>query len=156
MRIVCQQTILMKHHALFVICYFCKSSKIWNCRLLQIIGGAFQIRFYYNWTISRAEIANSDGPCVMLESVSCIAEALPGHGGYVLPCFPKLKKKLLMYPVLNIVLVSLRIWPLFSYFPEINAILPCFSKTSERSSLLIIVLATVSQMCQFCLTSFPF
>ena len=38
MRIVCQQTILMKYHALFVI--FEKNSKIWNCRLLQIIGGA--------------------------------------------------------------------------------------------------------------------
>ena len=34
MRIVCQQTILMKYHALFV------SRKILNCRLLQIIGGA--------------------------------------------------------------------------------------------------------------------
>ena len=37
MSIVCQQTILMKYHASFVI--FEKSSKIWNCRLLQIIGG---------------------------------------------------------------------------------------------------------------------
>ena len=36
MRIVCQQTILMKYHTLFVI--FEKSSEIWNCRLLQIIG----------------------------------------------------------------------------------------------------------------------
>ena len=36
MRIVCQQTILMKYHALFVV--FWKSSKIINCRLLQIIG----------------------------------------------------------------------------------------------------------------------
>ena len=36
MRIVCQQTIPMKY-AFFVI--FEKNSKIWNCRLLQIIGG---------------------------------------------------------------------------------------------------------------------
>ena len=41
MRIVCQQTILMKHNALFVI--FEKSSNIWNCRLLQIIGGALSV-----------------------------------------------------------------------------------------------------------------
>ena len=41
MRIVCQQTILMKYHALFVI--FEKSGKIWNCRLLQIIGGALRV-----------------------------------------------------------------------------------------------------------------
>ena len=41
MRIVCQQTILMKYHALFVI--FEKSSNIINCRLLQIIGGAFWV-----------------------------------------------------------------------------------------------------------------
>ena len=41
MRIVCQQTILMKYHALFVI--FEKSSKILNCRLLQIIGGALWV-----------------------------------------------------------------------------------------------------------------
>ena len=38
MRIVCQQTILMKYHALFAI--FEKSGKIFNCRLLKIIGGA--------------------------------------------------------------------------------------------------------------------
>ena len=42
MRIVCQQTILMKYHALFVI--FWKSSKIWKCRLLQIIGGALWVK----------------------------------------------------------------------------------------------------------------
>ena len=41
MRIVCQQTILMKCHSLFVI--FEKSGKIWNCRLLQIIGGALSV-----------------------------------------------------------------------------------------------------------------
>ena len=43
MRIVCQQTILMKYHALLVI--FEKNGKIWNCRLLQIIGGALRV----NW-----------------------------------------------------------------------------------------------------------
>ena len=42
MRIVCQQTILMKYHALFVI--FWKSVKILNCRLLQIIGGALRVK----------------------------------------------------------------------------------------------------------------
>ena len=39
MRIICQLSILMKYLALF--CYFLKSSKIWNCRQLQIIGGVF-------------------------------------------------------------------------------------------------------------------
>ena len=43
MRIVCQQTILMKYHTLFVI--FEKSGKIWNCRLMQIIGGALRVNF---------------------------------------------------------------------------------------------------------------
>ena len=42
MRIICQQTILMKYHALFVA--FLKSRKIWNCRLLQILGGALWIK----------------------------------------------------------------------------------------------------------------
>ena len=37
MRIVSWQTILMKYHALVLIW---KSGKIWNSRLLQIIGGA--------------------------------------------------------------------------------------------------------------------
>ena len=37
MRILCQQTILVKYHALFV---NWKGSKIWNCRLLQIEAGA--------------------------------------------------------------------------------------------------------------------
>ena len=41
MRIVCQQTTLMKYHAIFVIE---KKSKIWNCRLLQIIGGALRVK----------------------------------------------------------------------------------------------------------------
>ena len=40
MRIVCQQTILMKYHALFVI--FEKSGKILNCCLLQNIGGVLR------------------------------------------------------------------------------------------------------------------
>ena len=48
MRIVCQQTILMKYRVLFVSLE--KSSKIWNCRLLQIIGHAEPgyIRFVYS------------------------------------------------------------------------------------------------------------
>ena len=27
----------------YLICYFCKSCKIFNCRLLQIIGGALRV-----------------------------------------------------------------------------------------------------------------
>ena len=42
MRIVCQQTILMKYHALFVI--FEKAEKILNCRLLQNTGGALRVQ----------------------------------------------------------------------------------------------------------------
>ena len=38
---VCQQTILMKYHALFVI--FEKAAKL-ICRLLQIIGGALWVK----------------------------------------------------------------------------------------------------------------
>ena len=41
MRIICWQTILMKYQALFVI--FEKSGKIWNYRLLQIVGGALRV-----------------------------------------------------------------------------------------------------------------
>ena len=33
----------MKYHTLFVI--FEKSGKIWNCRLMQIIGGALRVNF---------------------------------------------------------------------------------------------------------------
>ena len=42
MRIVCQQTSLMKYHAVFVI--FEKAAKFLNCRLLQIIGGALRVK----------------------------------------------------------------------------------------------------------------
>ena len=42
MRIVCQQTILMKYHILLVILK--KRGKIGNCRLLQIIGGALRAK----------------------------------------------------------------------------------------------------------------
>ena len=41
MRTVCQQAILIKYHALFVIM---KKRKVWNCRLLQIIGGALMVK----------------------------------------------------------------------------------------------------------------
>ena len=41
MRISCEQTILMKYHALFII--FEKTAKFLNCRLLQIIGGALRV-----------------------------------------------------------------------------------------------------------------
>ena len=45
MRIVCQQTILMKYHALFVI--FEEASKF--LRLLQIIGGALRVKLVNLW-----------------------------------------------------------------------------------------------------------
>ena len=41
MRIICQQTILIKYHALLAI--FEKVEKQINCRLLQIIGGALMV-----------------------------------------------------------------------------------------------------------------
>ena len=44
MRIVSQQTILMKYHALFAI--FWKSSNILNCRLLQVIGDALRVNSF--------------------------------------------------------------------------------------------------------------
>ena len=47
MRIVYLQTILMKYHVLFVILE--KNSKIWNCRLLQIIGSALWIKETLYW-----------------------------------------------------------------------------------------------------------
>ena len=37
-----KQMILMKYHALFF--FFEKKSRIWNCRLLQIIGGALWVK----------------------------------------------------------------------------------------------------------------
>ena len=43
MRIVCPQTILMKYHTFFVI--FENSSKISNCRPLQIICGALWVKW---------------------------------------------------------------------------------------------------------------
>ena len=42
MRIVCQQTILMIYHTLFVI--FEKAAKFEICRLLQIIDGALRVK----------------------------------------------------------------------------------------------------------------
>ena len=41
MRVVCQQTILMKYHALLVIF---EKQQNWNCRLLQIISGALWVK----------------------------------------------------------------------------------------------------------------
>ena len=44
MRIVCQQTYLMKYHALYVIFERKKTANFFcNCRLLQIIGGALRV-----------------------------------------------------------------------------------------------------------------
>ena len=50
MRIVCQQTILMKYHALFV-SFEKKNSKIWNCRLLQIIDGALGVYHQFKYLL---------------------------------------------------------------------------------------------------------
>ena len=53
MRIVCHQTVLMKYYSLFV--NFEKSSKFFNCCLLQIIGGALRVNplftdvFFFFW-----------------------------------------------------------------------------------------------------------
>ena len=44
MRIVCQQTILLIYHPLFV--FLEKNGKIWNCRLLQSIGGALMVNCF--------------------------------------------------------------------------------------------------------------
>ena len=35
------------HEISFLICIFWKSGKIWNCHLLQIIGGAWRINLWY-------------------------------------------------------------------------------------------------------------
>ena len=48
MRIVCPKTILMKYHALFVI-FEKKHIKVWNCRLLQTIGGALWFKPLGSW-----------------------------------------------------------------------------------------------------------
>ena len=42
MRIVCEQTILMKYHVLYVI--FWKNGKIWNCLCCKLIGGALRVK----------------------------------------------------------------------------------------------------------------
>ena len=65
MRIVCQQTILMKYHALFVI-FEEKNSKIWNCRLLQIKGGALRVNAsltgWWLFIVGESERNNKRGP----------------------------------------------------------------------------------------------
>ena len=55
MKIVCQQTILMKYHALFVI--FEKSGKIWNCRLLQIIGASLRVKSFLVYALAFSELS---------------------------------------------------------------------------------------------------
>ena len=35
------------HEISCLICYFCKSGKILNCRLLQIIGGALRDKYHF-------------------------------------------------------------------------------------------------------------
>ena len=72
MRIVCQQTILIKYHALFVI--FEKSNTILNCRLLQVIGGTLWVTFekeeaddtyisICNYSANK-EIISTDSECI--------------------------------------------------------------------------------------------
>ena len=67
MRIVCQQTILMKYHALF---FFWKSGKIFNCRLLQIIGGALRVKpmlleeDFYGWRLDQMGYEDFSSPGV--------------------------------------------------------------------------------------------
>ena len=63
MRIVCQQTILMKYHTLFVI--FEK-----NCRLLQIVGGALWFNMCSWWFSKISENAEKEGGGVKVKSPS--------------------------------------------------------------------------------------
>ena len=67
MRIICEQTILMKYHALLL---FLKSGKIWNCRLLQIIGGALWVNLLIELTvcIESSEVLE----CVNISSYSTV------------------------------------------------------------------------------------
>ena len=37
------------HKIAYFICYFWKSGKIWNCPLLQIVGGALRVNFFACW-----------------------------------------------------------------------------------------------------------
>ena len=59
------------HHAFF---YFWKSSKIWNCLLLQIIGGALSvkyIRFGYlssHWQTAKPQMSQAAHLCSLLYS----------------------------------------------------------------------------------------
>ena len=45
-RIVCQQTILIKYHSLFGIF---EKADFFNCRMLQIIGGALRVKYFTNF-----------------------------------------------------------------------------------------------------------
>ena len=80
MRIVCQQTILMKY-ALFVI--FEKSIKIWNCRLLQVIGGAlwvncFPLVHHHFMLLTLKMVRVCNGIClVCLSGCLCICSLWP-------------------------------------------------------------------------------
>ena len=57
MRIVCQQTILMKYHASFVI--FEKAGKYRKCHLLQIIGGALGVKIYFSYFSSKTYVVGT-------------------------------------------------------------------------------------------------
>ena len=58
MRIVCEQKILMKYHALFV-CFFKKRQNL-NCRLGQNIGGALRVKCYIDMECaSYNDVSNS-------------------------------------------------------------------------------------------------
>ena len=74
MRIVCQQTILMKYHALFVI--FEKAAKICNCRLLQIIGGALRVKTVADGKLWRTFLDYKPSYCMWIE-MSIIDHSAP-------------------------------------------------------------------------------
>ena len=59
MRIVCQQTILMKYHALFVIF---EKAQNFKCRLLQILGGALKVKIIFQYLKIVFVIANYMDP----------------------------------------------------------------------------------------------
>ena len=72
----------ISHEVLYLICYFCKSSKIWNGRLLQIIGGALRDNSQLTFEITTVlSLYNTMLGFIVMDHV--MSESIPWSFSYI-------------------------------------------------------------------------
>ena len=72
------------HEIPYLICYFLKSGKTFNCRLLQIIGGALKVKHYIEHLLLQCHVKTEGVYCNVASvslTVKCVLQYIMHFGG---------------------------------------------------------------------------